>query len=935
MEKQTPLMRQYKSIKQHYKDMILLYRMGDFYETFYDDAKLVAKELNIVLTAREKNKGKQIPLAGVPYHAVDTYVARLIKKGYKVAICEQVEDPKLAKGIVKREVTRVITPGTVIEENILKTGDNNYLMGLVYDLEQHRYGLAWVDVSTGEFYATQGENTKKNPKLATDITRINPAECVIPEYIKTNPVKFDEVFSLSEKLNITLSPFRNDAFDHEQACEKLMEQFKIITLEGIGCNDKPLAATAAGAVIMYLEETQKAKLSYINQLSIQSTSEYLVLDATTLRNLELIRNIRDRGKRGTLLEILDKTVTAMGSRMLRKNIQQPLLDPQMINSRLDTIEEFTNNLFLRQDLREQLTNIYDLERLISRIAFGTANGRDLLALKLSLLIIPKIKHIIRQEQPPVQSAILKELESNLPELSEVVNRIDSALVSEPPITVREGGLIKPGYNPELDNIKNGTKHARDWISALESKERRRTGIPVLRVGFNKVFGYYIEVRKAHIKKVPEDYIRKQTLVNAERYITNELKEKESVILSADEKIKALEYKLFTDLREFVAAYVKPIQNAAHALAELDMFASLSEVAINNGYVRPKVIDGAELQITQGRHPVVEQILEYGFVSNDTYLNCTDNQLIILTGPNMAGKSTYMRQIALITILAQLGSFVPAKSAFVGITDRIFTRVGAFDDLTRGQSTFMVEMVELANILNSATSKSLILLDEIGRGTSTFDGLSIAWAVCEYIHSKKYIGAKTLFATHYHHLNELAEVLDGVKNFNIEVKEDRDNITFLYKVKPGGTDRSYGIQVARLAGLPQAVIMRAKDILTKLEAENLVKLNGSNWTMAKYKMNQSTQSTQSEHDDQIYNEIIKPELGDTSTPESIHPMDGVHSKSSKSSKAWQLTLFDPESIDYSPIVDELKNLDIKNITPIQALNKLYELQKKVDKTDEEY
>jgi DNA mismatch repair protein MutS len=893
--------------------------MGDFYETFFDDAKIVAKELNIVLTAREKNKGKQIPLAGVPHHAVESYIAKLIKKGYKVAVCDQVEDPKLAKGIVKREVTRVITPGTVLEDSILKSQDNNYLMSLTVDFDNNKYGLSWTDISTGEFYATEGKYESNVNKLITDITRINPSECIIPEYLNENKRALLEIFQLTDNLNIAISPFRDDAFNHDLACETLKEQFQIITLEGLGCDNKPLATTAAGVILIYLQEMQKAQLKYINHLIIQSSSEYMILDATTLRNLELIKNIRDRGKKGTLLDVLDKTVTAMGGRMLRKNIQQPLLDTKAINARLDTVEEFTNNLFLRQDLREQLGKVYDLERLISRIAFGSANARDILALKNSLLIIPVIKKIIKDSTPQVQSLILRKHVKELPELNIIVSRVENALVSEPPATIKDGGLIRAGYNQELDDIKGGTKHARTWISALEAKERRRTGITNLKVGFNKIFGYYIEVRKTHVNKVPEDYIRKQTLVNAERYVTTELKEKETLILSADEKIKALEYKLFNELREFVAQHVKPIQISAHALAELDMFAALSEIATNNNYIRPLINNNDELKISQGRHPVVEQMLEYGFVPNDTMLNCGDTQLVILTGPNMAGKSTYMRQISLITIMAQMGSFVPAKNAEIGVIDRIFTRVGAFDDLTRGQSTFMVEMVELANILNSASNRSLILLDEIGRGTSTFDGLSIAWAVSEYIHNKSNIGAKTLFATHYHHLNELAEILPGVQNFNIDVKETEDKITFLYKVKPGGTDRSYGIQVARLAGLPNEVINRAKDILAKIEAENIVKLNGSNWSQKNIL-------------DRSREQEIEKVKRNQKQQESIHPMNGVHY--SKSSKPWQLKLFDPETTDYSVVVDELKNLDIKNITPIQALNKLYELQKKIDNTEKE-
>ncbi len=901
MEKITPLMKQYNNIKRNYPDTILLFRMGDFFETFFDDAKTISRELNIVLTAREKNKSKQIPLAGVPHRAVEAYIARLVDKGYKVAICDQVEDPKFAKGLVKREVTRVITPGTLLEDSFLKTTDNNYLMALLFDPDTSRFGLAATDISTGEFYATEWSRTDAGTKLNTEIARFNPSECIIPESMsmETNKTGHNEFFQIANNQNIALSPFRDEAFNSDLARDLLMEHFNIVTLEGLGCEDKSMATAAAGAVLSYLHETQKTKLGYINHLNVYSMSDYMVLDATTLRNLELIKSIRDGKRKGTLLEVLDRTVTAMGARLLRKNIQQPLLQPGIINDRLDTVEEFTNNIFLRQDLREQLDNVYDLERLISRVVFGNANARDLLALKQSFQIIPQVKKLIADAKPTVKCKILKDLQDNLPDLSELAQQIDAAILPEPPITIKDGGIIRSGFNDELDTFKKDTSGARTWISNLEAKERRRTGIPNLRVGFNKVFGYYIEIRKTQVQKVPEDYIRKQTLVNAERYVTEELKEKETMILSADEKVKALEYKLFLELRDVVAGQVKEIQTAAHALAELDMFTALSEVAINNGYKRPIITENDDLKIKNGRHPVVETMLDTGFIGNDSELNCRENQLIILTGPNMAGKSTYMRQIALIAIMAQMGSFVPAEHVELGIIDRIFTRVGAFDDLTRGQSTFMVEMVELANILNTATEKSLILLDEIGRGTSTFDGLSIAWAVSEFIHNKSHIGAKTLFATHYHHLNELAEVLPGVRNYNIEVKEDKDNIIFLYKVKPGGTDRSYGIQVARLAGLPIEVIERAKIILSKIESENLVRVNGK------------TPST--------------PQASQTpQTP----PTHKTHTLP-KPSKQRQVRLFAPDDSS-SALVDELLKIDIKNISPIQALNKLYELQKKIDK-----
>lgn len=900
-------MKQYHNIKRTCQDSILLFRMGDFFETFYDDAKTVARELNIVLTSREKNKGRNIPLAGVPHHAVEAYIARLIKKGYKVAICDQVEDPKFAKGLVKRELTRIITPGTLIEDSLLKTNDNNYLMSIV--LRENKYGLACVDISTGEFSATEGDNKDSGSKLNTEIIRFKPSECIIPESMVNDSEMYGNFFRFASNQNITISPFKDEAFNQDIAKETLSEHFQVVSLEGIGCQDKPLAATAAGAVLNYLQETQKNQLNYINHLNIYSMSDYMILDATTLRNLELIRNIRDGSRQGTLVEVLDRTTTAMGSRFLRKNIQQPLLNPKRINERMDAVEEFTNNIFLRQDLREQLAKIYDLERLISRVVYGNANARDLLAIKQSIHIFPQLRNLIAKADPPVKSQLLKDQENSIPDLSALAAMIDAAIVPEPPVTITDGGIIKLGYNQELDKLKAGNKQAKNWISSLETKERRRTGIQNLKVGFNKVFGYYIEVRKTHLNKVPDDYIRKQTLVNAERYITEDLKDKESIILSADEKIKALEHKLFIELRDKVAAEVELIQKAAHAVAKLDMLIALAEVAVNNSYTRPVINNSDEIKIKKGRHPVVENILDTGFIPNDAQLNCEDKQLIVLTGPNMAGKSTYMRQIAQIVILAQLGSFVPAENAEIGIVDRIFTRVGAFDDLTRGQSTFMVEMLELANILNTATDKSLILLDEVGRGTSTFDGLSIAWAVSEYIHSKVHIGAKTLFATHYHHLNELESVLSGVKNFNIAVKEDKDKIIFLYKVNPGGTNRSYGIQVARLAGLPQEVINRAKTILEKIEAENIIDIN----RRIEEKIKDKSMINLNE---------VKPKI----SSDNLMPITSSEPEMNSSSQK-QLKLF-TSYLEPNPMREELENIDIKNMTPIQALNKLYELQKKI-------
>ncbi len=910
IRKLTPLMKQYTRIKSQHEDAILFFRMGDFYEMFFDDAKLASKELNIVLTAREKGESKKIPLAGVPHHAADSYIERLIKKGYKVAICEQVEDPAQAKGIVKREVVRVITPGTLIEDTLLTPNSNNYLMALAVPASKEekidtdipsKIGLAFVDISTGEFTTTQLEGIEDIPtKLSTELTRFKPSECILPTTLYEDHNKLleiltnqrhDQVQTQNER-EVMITPFNDEAFKHDAAYENLTEHFQILSLEGMGLENKDLAVSAAGAALSYIQETQKAQLSYINQLTTYSIADYMVLDATTLRNLEIIRNIRDGTTKGTLLGILDHTVTSMGSRSIRKWVQQPLIKIEDITARQDAVEELSQQIFLRRDIVEQLQKIYDLERLISRVVYGSANARDLIALKQSLNVIPKIKRLIAEVDPSLTSIILRDLELNMDDQAEVVSLIDRAIIDDPPTTVREGGLIKPNYNDDLDALGQTSRDGKKWIAALERQEQRRSRIKTLKVGYNKIFGYYIEVSKLNLPQVPQDYIRKQTLVNAERFITPELKEKENAIISADDKIEALEYKLFNEVRDFVASNADSIQRTSRSLAILDVLIALAETAINNNYIRPEITDSNVLKITEGRHPVVEQLLDTQFIPNGTFLDCEDNRLVILTGPNMAGKSTYMRQIALITIMAQLGSFVPAAEASIGVVDRIFTRVGAFDDLTRGQSTFMVEMLELANILNNATKRSLILLDEIGRGTSTFDGLSIAWAVAEYIHNRNKLGAKTIFATHYHHLNELAEVLEGVQNYNIAVKEDQDDIIFLYNVQRGGANQSFGIQVARLAGMPLEVIARAKEVLAKIEAEDVLGVSDE--------ARQDAASTK-----KLLRASGKP-LQLTFTEEARTPLTEIELK----------------------IIEELKSLDLKNLTPLQVLNKIYELQKRL-------
>ena len=909
VKKLTPLMKQYSRIKSQHEDAILFFRMGDFYETFFEDAKIASKELNIVLTAREKDNTKKIPLAGVPHHAATSYIERLIKKGYKVAICEQVEDPALAKGIVKREVVRVITPGTLIEDSLLNPQDNNYLMAVSVDPMQldddkqlpSKLGLAFIDISTGEFFTTQLEGRDDIiPKLATELARFKPSECLIPSTLQEAKNQLigilqhqSQVQSPNDQTRPMLVTHYNDnAFKHETAYHNLTEHFHTVSLEGLGLEDQEMAVSAAGAALSYIQETQKAQLSYINQLTTYTTADYMILDATTLRNLEVIRNIRDGSAKGTLIGVLDHTVTSMGSRLMRRWIQQPLIKISDILARQDAIEELSAQVFLRRDLAEELKTIYDLERLISRVVYGSANARDLIALKQSLMIVPKVKQLLSEIDPGLTSSILLNLETKMDDQSEITELIERAVIDDPPVTVREGGLIKEGYNDELDTLRGTSRQGKKWIAALERQEQRRTRIKKLKVGYNKIFGYYIEVSKLQLGQVPEDYIRKQTLVNAERFVTPALKEKENMIISADEKIEALEYKLFTELRDIVAGQADSIQSTSRNLAKLDVLISLAETAINNNYVRPEITDSNILKIQDGRHPVVEQILDTSFIPNDTFQDCDTNRLIILTGPNMAGKSTYMRQIALVTIMAQVGSFVPATEASIGVVDRIFTRVGAFDDLTRGQSTFMVEMLELANILNNATSKSLILLDEIGRGTSTFDGLSIAWSVAEFIHNKNKLGAKTLFATHYHHLNELAEVLDGVKNYNIAVKEDQDDIIFLYKVQPGGANQSFGIQVARLAGMPPDVIARAREVLAKIETEDMLAVSDDD----KQKMIAADKLARGtgKHLQLTFGEQVKAQLPELELK----------------------------------IIDELKSLDMKNLTPLQVMNKIYELQKRL-------
>ena len=867
MDKMTPAMKQYYEAKEKHRDALIFFRMGDFYESFGEDAKIIARELEITLTSRGRDKeGRDMPLAGIPYHAVDSYLPKLIKKGYKVAICEQLEDPKMAKGVVKRGVVRVITPGTVIDSSLICDQSNNYLMSV--SGESTEFGISFLDVSTGEFLTTQFADNDSYDKIISEAARMHPAECILAPSLFENK-KLTEPL---RQLDIILNKFDAEAFDLKSTRELLLQHFGVMTLEGMGCDKLKFAIGASGAALLYAKTTQMRDLNHIQSMRTYSDNEFMVLDSITLRNLEIIQGIR--GEAGSsLLSVIDHTKTPMGGRLLRKWLLLPLISPGKITERLDAIEELLKKTLLRYDLRSQLSHIRDIERLIGRIVYGNSNARDLIALKVSLLTIPEITRSLKESD--VRSVFLLSILERLGDHQDIVTLLDRALIDDPPITIREGGMIKEGYNEKLDELKKMSLHGKDWIAQMQQKERDRTGIKSLKIGYNSVFGYYIEVTKTNLSQVPSDYIRKQTTANGERFYTPGLKEKEVLILSADEKRTALEFELFTDINYIIAGKSKELQMTAQALGELDVIVDLAEMAVNNKYIRPEVNESCNVLIRDGRHPVIEYAIPGGFVPNDTHMDCQDNQFLLLTGPNMAGKSTYMRQTALIVLMAQIGSFVPATFASIGLVDRIFTRVGAFDDLASGQSTFMIEMVELANILNNATPKSLILLDEIGRGTSTYDGYSIAKAVVEFIHNKDRLGVRSLFATHYHQLTVMSGVLKRVKNYHVAVKEEGNDLVFLRKIIPGATDKSYGIHVARLAGVPLKVTQRAKEILKEVE-------NGSS----------------------------------------------IRGRGKDSARYTQLMLFDSDDdMKESPVVEELKKLNVDAMTPLEALNALAELKKK--------
>ena len=865
----SPMMQHYLDTKEKYKDCILFYRLGDFYEMFFDDAVKVSKELELTLTGKECGQEERAPMCGIPYHAAETYIARLISKGYKVAICEQLEDPKTAKGIVKRDVIRVVTPGTVIEANLLDDKKNNYIMSIykngIY------FGVTVCDVTTGDFRTTEIKETNNFAMLLDEISKYSPAELVV------NPMMYDcseEISKTRERFDIYITRLDENQFTDNY--EALTVKYKIVDDDDNEIEDITeymLSVAATNALRAYLLDTQKTSLDHINKLIIYKTTKYMALDINARRNLEITEKLRDKSKKGTLLWVLDKSSTAMGGRLIRRWLNNPLLDAKQINKRLDAVEELKDNIILRGDLSDLLKKVYDIERLAGKISYGSANGRDLISLKNSAKQLPEIKKVLAN----AKSGLLSELYSELDVLKDVYDLINKTIVEEPPIAIKEGGLIKKGYDKEIDQLKEATTNGKNWIVKLEVEEREKTGIKGLKVGFNKVFGYYIEVTKSNISLVPDRYIRKQTLTNGERYITEELKNIENQILGAEEKVVNLEYNVFVEVRSKIEAQIERLQKSAGVVAMLDGLCSFATVAEDMNYVRPQVDNSGVIDIKDGRHPVIEKILPSGsFVQNDTYLDKNENRLAIITGPNMAGKSTYMRQVALITLMAQVGSFVPASYARIGIVDKIFTRVGASDDLSMGQSTFMVEMMEVAQILKEATSNSLVILDEIGRGTSTYDGLSIAWAVAEYISDKEKCGAKTLFATHYHELTDLENKLDGVKNYSIAVKEKGEDIIFLRKIVKGGTDESYGVHVAKLAGVPQVVTKRANEILKSIEKKNV-----------------------------LNNKKLE--------------------KQDKNIADGQLTMY---NYKLAELAHELDKVDVNELTPIEALNTLVKIKEKM-------
>ena len=862
----SPMMQQYFEIKKQNPNTILFFRLGDFYEMFYDDAKLASKELDLTLTGRDCGQEERAPMCGVPFHSYESYVARLVAKGYKVAICEQMEDPALAKGLVKRDIIRVITPGTVLESSMLDETRNNFICSLC--VEGAEAGICFADISTGELHATTLCGGDLSEQLKNELSRFSPREILINQ----NVLEFSELPKfIKERLSASLELLDGEDFEKETCTSLVLQQFQRENLESLDLSGQDQIVRALGALFSYLKQTQRTGIERINAIDLYSGAQYMHLDLNTRRNLELLETMRNKEKRGSLLWVLDKTRTAMGKRLIRSWIEQPLLSPAQISRRLNAVQELSDDPILRDSIAEQLSGIHDLERLMSRIVYGSANGRELRSLSSAAEKLPGLKNILKG----VKSNLLTDIYQSIDILDDLFRLIERSIVEEPPFSIREGGMIKPGYNEELDLLKGDMSDGRGIIAQIEAQERERTGIPKLKVGYNRVFGYYIEISNGYKDQAPPEYIRKQTLTNCERFITPELKELEGKILGAHDKSVQLEFQLFDSVRKEVAAQLTRVQKTAHAVAQLDVLTSFAQVSADNHYIRPVVNLDGKLILKESRHPVVEILLDAPFVPNDVTLDQNENRVAIITGPNMAGKSTYMRQAALIVIMAQIGCFVPASYAEIGITDSIYTRVGASDDLASGQSTFMVEMSEVADIMKNATENSLLILDEIGRGTSTFDGMSIARAVLEYVADKKLLGAKTLFATHYHELTELEELVDGVKNYNIAVKKRGDDITFLRRIVRGGADDSFGIEVAKLAGVPDKIVNRAKQVLAELES-------GQQVTMPKKRGRRNTQVEQEE---------------------------------------MQLSITPPNEAE---VMDRLKKLDVNTLTPIECMNTLFEL-----------
>jgi DNA mismatch repair protein MutS len=882
----TPMMQQYLQVKEKCKDCILFFRLGDFYEMFFEDAEVASKELELVLTGRDCGLENRAPMCGIPYHAANSYISRLISKGYKVAICEQMEDPSAAKGIVRRDIIKIVTPGTYTDSSFLEDNKNNYIMSLYIGSSANYLGICFVDISTGEFYCT-GAGYEESV-LADEISKFSPKEILLPRHSNENILTF-----IKDRFGILYTE-REEEFFTEDSISNMLQKFPNTN---VGTFDNSIICAGNG-LLNYIMETQKQNLCNINSIEYYSIQEYLNIDINSRRNLELTETLRDKSKKGSLLFVLDKTSTAMGARQLRRWVEQPLIQKSKIEARLNAVEELSNNLSYQEDLKIELCSVYDIERIVGKVASKSVSAKELTALKNSLGKIPSIKETLSK----FKSDMLKSIWSDMDELQDLHELLDISIMDNPALSVKEGGIIKKGYNNTVDELREAKAHGKEWIASLENDEREHTGIRSLKVGYNKVFGYYIEITNANKGSIPDGrYIRKQTLSNAERYITPELKEMEDKILGAEEKLFNLEYELFTAIRDKVEMHTERMKHTGKLLAELDCLVSLSLVALENNYCKPEVSDDGIINIQEGRHPVIERMLPSGaFVSNDTKLDNKEQSLLLITGPNMAGKSTYMRQVALITLMAQIGSYIPAKSASISICDRIFTRIGASDDLSAGKSTFMVEMWEVSNILNNATKKSLVLLDEVGRGTSTYDGLSIAWAVIEYICKSPSLKCKTLFATHYHELTKLEGLIDGVVNYSVAVKEIGSDIVFLRKIVKGGADQSYGIEVAKLAGIPETVIMRAKELLNSLENKNGLSTIDSN--------------SEEYSADKIY-----------SKPKTLNKKKNKEALSEaaldKSNKTMQVSFTDLEK---DAFINDIKNLDILNLTPMEGFNKLFNL-----------